>query len=48
LKKIFQVNEPKKQVGLAIPIFNKIGFQPKVNKKEGGIVDANKCLLTGA
>jgi hypothetical protein len=31
---MFQVNGPKKQAGVAILIPNKIGFQPKVIKKD--------------
>jgi hypothetical protein len=34
LKTIFQANGPKKQAGVAILILNKIGFQPKVIKKD--------------
>jgi exonuclease III len=33
-KTIFQKNGPKKQVGVAILISNKIDFQPKVIKKD--------------
>jgi exonuclease III len=33
-KTIFQANGPKKQVGVAIIISNKIDFQPKVIKKD--------------
>jgi hypothetical protein len=33
-KTIFQANGPKKQAGVAILILNKIGFQPKVIKKD--------------
>jgi hypothetical protein len=33
-KTIFQANGPKKQAGVAILISNKIGFQPKVTKKD--------------
>ena len=32
-KAIFQANGPKKEAGLAIPILDKISFQPKVIKK---------------
>jgi hypothetical protein len=35
-EKEIQVNGPKKQVGVAILIFNKIDFQPKVIKQDGG------------
>jgi hypothetical protein len=31
-KKVFQANGPKKQLGVAILISNKIDFQPKVIK----------------
>jgi hypothetical protein len=31
---IFQENGPKKELGVAILILNKIGFQPKVIKKD--------------
>ena len=34
LKTILQANGPKKQAGVATSILNKIGFQPKVIKKE--------------
>ena len=34
LQKIFQATDPKKQAGAAIPILNKIDFQPKVIKKD--------------
>jgi exonuclease III len=33
-KTIFQANGPKKQSGVAILIWNKINFQPKVIKKD--------------
>jgi hypothetical protein len=33
-KIVFQANGPKKQAGIAILIFNKIYFQPKVVKKD--------------
>jgi exonuclease III len=33
-KIIFQANDPKKQEGVAIPISDKINFQPKVIKKD--------------
>jgi exonuclease III len=33
-KTIFQANGPKKQVGVAILISNKVYFQPKVFKKD--------------
>jgi hypothetical protein len=33
-KTIFQANGPKKQAGVAIPILDKINFQPKIVKKE--------------
>jgi hypothetical protein len=33
-KTIFQANGLKKQAGLAIVIFNKIDFQPKIIKKD--------------
>jgi hypothetical protein len=33
-KAIFQANGPKKKAGVAIPISNKIDFQPKVIKKD--------------
>jgi hypothetical protein len=32
-KSIFQANDPKKQVGVAILISNKINFQQKIIKK---------------
>jgi exonuclease III len=35
-KTIFQANSMKKQAGVAIPISNKINFQPKVIKKRQG------------
>jgi exonuclease III len=34
LKKNFQANGPKKQAGVAIVIYNKIDFQPKLIKKD--------------
>jgi hypothetical protein len=34
LKKVFQTNGPKKQAGVAILIFNKVDFQPKVIKRD--------------
>jgi hypothetical protein len=33
--KKFQANSPKRKTGIAILIFNKIDFQPKVIKKDG-------------
>lgn len=33
-KMIFQVNEPKKKVVVAILVSNKIDFKPKVNKRD--------------
>ena len=33
-KAVFQANDPRKQAGVAIPICNKIDFQPKVIKKD--------------
>jgi exonuclease III len=33
-KTIFQANGPKKHTGIAILIFNKVDFQPKVIKKD--------------
>jgi exonuclease III len=33
-KTIFQANDPKKKAGVAILIWNKINFQPKVIKKD--------------
>ena len=35
-KTIFQENGPKKQAGEAILLSNKIDFQPKAIKKQGG------------
>jgi hypothetical protein len=32
LGKIFQANDPMKQGGVAMLIWNKIGFQPKLSK----------------
>ena len=33
--KIFQANGPKKQAGVAIPIAKKLGFKPKLIKRDG-------------
>ena len=35
-KKAFQANEPKKRAAIAILISNKIGFQPKLIKRDEG------------
>jgi exonuclease III len=43
-KSIFQANGLKKQAGIAIPILNKINFQPKVIKKAK---DRNFILIKG-
>jgi hypothetical protein len=37
-KTIFQANDPKKQEGEAIPILNKINFQPLITKDNKGHV----------
>jgi hypothetical protein len=36
VEKIFQADGPKKQIGVAILVSNKIDFQPKVIKKRWG------------
>jgi hypothetical protein len=40
--KNFQANSLKKQAGVAILISNKIDFQPKVIKKEGGALHTHQ------
>jgi hypothetical protein len=46
-KTIFQASGPKKQVGVAILISNKIDFQPKVIKKDKrGISYSSKVKST--
>ena len=34
MENVFQVNDPRKQAGVAILISNEIDFQPKVNKND--------------
>ena len=41
-KTIFQANGLKKQAGVAILILNKIDFQPKVTKIQGGVIHTIK------
>ena len=43
-KKVFQSNEPKKQVGVAILISNKIDFKLKSIKRDG---EGHFILITG-
>jgi hypothetical protein len=38
----FQANGPKKQAGVGILIANKIDFQPKVIKRQGGTLHTHQ------